>query len=61
MVILSLVPCLLFGIFNAGFQHYAAVDAANGIIREASFLGNFITWENFLLGSTKVLPLVIVS
>ena len=24
-------------------------------------LGNFITWENFLLGSTKVLPLVIVS
>ena len=61
MVILSLVPCLLFGIFNAGFQHYAAVDAANGIIREASFLGNFITWENFILGSTKVLPLVIVS
>ena len=61
MVILSLVPCLLFGIFNAGYQHYAAVDLANGIIREASFLGNFITLENFLLGSTKVLPLVIVS
>ena len=61
MVILSLVPCLLFGIFNTGYQHFAAVDAANGIIREASFLGNFITWENFLLGSTKVLPLVIVS
>ena len=61
MVILSLVPCLLFGIFNTGYQHFAAVDVANGIIREASFLGNFITWENFLLGSTKVLPLVIVS
>ena len=61
MVILSLVPCLLFGIFNTGYQHFAAVDAANGIIREASLLGNFITWENFLLGSTKVLPLVIVS
>ncbi|HJN54149.1 MAG TPA: NADH:ubiquinone reductase (Na(+)-transporting) subunit B [Flavobacteriaceae bacterium] len=61
MVIISLVPCLLFGIFNAGYQHYAAVDAANGIIREASFLANFITWENFILGSTKVLPLVIVS
>ena len=61
MVILSLVPCLLFGIFNTGYQHFAAVDAANGIIREASLLGNFITWENFLLGSIKVLPLVIVS
>ena len=61
MVILSLVPCLLFGIFNAGYQHYAAVDDVNGIIREVSLLGNFITWENFLLGSTKVLPLVIVS
>ena len=40
---------------------FRSVDAANGIIREASFLANFITWENFILGSTKVLPLVIVS
>ena len=60
-VIMALVPCLIFGIFNAGYQHYAAIDAANGIIREPSIFGNFITWENFVLGAWTVLPLVIVS
>ena len=60
-VILSLVPCLIFGMFNAGYQHYRAVDAANGIVREISLLGNFITWDNLVLGAITVLPLVIVS
>ncbi len=60
-VIMALVPCLIFGIFNAGYQHYAAVDAANGISRELSIWGNFITWENFSLGAWKVIPLVVVS
>ncbi|SHJ18349.1 Na+-transporting NADH:ubiquinone oxidoreductase subunit B [Arenibacter nanhaiticus] len=60
-VIMALVPVLIFGIFNAGYQHYAAVDAANGVIRQASLFGNFITWENFLMGAWTVLPLVIVS
>ncbi len=60
-VIMALVPVLLFGIFNAGYQHYAAVDAANGVIRQASIFGNFLTWENFIMGAWTVLPLVIVS
>ncbi|GGW23244.1 NADH:ubiquinone reductase (Na(+)-transporting) subunit B [Arenibacter certesii] len=60
-VIMALVPVLIFGIFNAGYQHYAAVDAANGIIREASLFGNFLTWDNFIMGAWTVLPLVIVS
>ncbi|MCM4168624.1 Na(+)-translocating NADH-quinone reductase subunit B [Arenibacter antarcticus] len=60
-VIMALVPVLFFGIFNAGYQHYAAVDAANGVIREASLFGNFITWENFIMGAWTVLPLVIIS
>ncbi|MGY8919340.1 MAG: NADH:ubiquinone reductase (Na(+)-transporting) subunit B [Flavobacteriales bacterium] len=60
-VILSLVPCLIFGMFNSGYQHYRAVDAANGIIREVSLFGNFITWDNLVLGAITVLPLVIVS
>lgn len=60
-VIMSLVPVLIFGIFNAGYQHYAAVDAANGIIREASVFGNFLTWDNFIMGAWTVLPLVIIS
>ena len=60
-VILSLVPCLIFGMFNAGYQHYRAIDIANGIVREVSLFGNFITWDNFILGAITVLPLVVVS
>ena len=60
-VIMALIPVLIWGIFNAGYQHYAAVDAANGIVREASLFGNFFTWDNFTMGAITVLPLVIVS
>ena len=60
-VILALLPVLLFSMFNAGYQHYAAIDAAKGAARELSVWGNFLTWENFLIGITEVLPLVIVS
>lgn len=60
-VIMALVPVLIFGIFNSGYQHYAAVDAANGVIRQASVFGNFLTFENFIMGAWTVLPLVIVS
>lgn len=57
-VIMAMVPCLLFGIFNAGYQHYSAI---NGFPDNFSVLEHFITWENFLLGAQTVLPLVIVS
>src|SRR5699024_4466018 len=60
-VIMALVPVLLFGIFNTGYQHYAAIDAANGITREVSLLENFLTWENFSRGALKVLLLVLIS
>ncbi len=61
VVIMALVPCLIFGIFNAGYQHYAAIDALAGVTREVSLLGNFLTWDNFVVGAWSVLPLVIVS
>ncbi|MFL1897015.1 NADH:ubiquinone reductase (Na(+)-transporting) subunit B [Aquimarina sp. 2-A2] len=57
-VILALVPCLLFGIFNAGYQHYSAI---NGFPADFSLFDHFINWENFVLGAWTVLPLVIVS
>ncbi|NAY92454.1 NADH:ubiquinone reductase (Na(+)-transporting) subunit B [Muricauda sp. JGD-17] len=57
-VILALVPCLLFGIFNAGYQHYSAI---NGFPENFSLFEHFINWENFILGATTVLPLVVVS
>ena len=60
-VIMSLIPCLIFGIFNAGYQHNIAIDAANGVFYDASLFGNFLTFDNFIIGSKKVLPLVIVS
>ncbi len=58
-VIMALVPCLIFGMFNAGYQHYLAqglVESADG------FLGaSFWTWDNLVIGLWKVLPLVVVS
>ena len=57
IVIMSLIPCLIFGMFNAGYQHYAAID---GSLR-ADVIANFFTWDNLWIGIIKVLPLVIVS
>jgi len=58
-VIIALVPCLIFGIFNAGYQHYLAlgeIESAKG------FLGaSFWSLDNLILGAWTVLPLVIVS
>jgi len=56
-VIMALVPCLIFGMFNAGYQHHAAID---GSLR-ADVLANFFTFDNLWIGIIKVLPLVIVS
>lgn len=60
-VIMALIPVLLFSFFNTGYQHFAAIEAANGTPRELDLFGNFLTWENFWLGFTQVIPLVIVS
>lgn len=57
IVIMSLIPCLLFGMFNAGYQHYAAIDSS----LRADVLANFFTWDNLWIGIIKVLPLVVVS
>lgn len=57
IVIMALIPCLIFGMFNAGYQHYAAID---GSLR-ADVLANFFTFDNLWIGIIKVLPLVIVS
>ena len=57
-VIMALVPCLLFGMFNAGYQHYSAI---NGFPENFSIMEHFITWDNFWLGAITILPLVVVS
>ncbi|MEZ2415391.1 NADH:ubiquinone reductase (Na(+)-transporting) subunit B [Muriicola sp. E247] len=57
-VIMALIPVLLFSMFNAGYQHYSAV---NGFPENFSVWNDFITWDNFWIGIIKVLPLVVVS
>ena len=49
IVIIALLPALLFGAYNVGFQHYRSI----GI--EVTIFGSF--WFGFL----KILPLIIVS
>ena len=58
-VILALIPCLFFGMFNAGYQHHLAlgdIDKAVGF-----FSDSFWAWDNLVVGLWKVLPLVVVS
>jgi Na+-transporting NADH:ubiquinone oxidoreductase subunit B len=49
IVVISLVPPLLFGMWNTGYQHFIATGA------EAGFL------ETFFYGFWQVLPIIIVS
>ena len=51
MVVLALMPAMLFGIYNVGYQNYLAA----GTLASASF------WEIFLFGFLAVLPKILVS
>ncbi|MDF4223523.1 NADH:ubiquinone reductase (Na(+)-transporting) subunit B [Maribacter sp. M208] len=57
-VIMALIPVLIFSMFNAGYQHYSAI---NGFPADFSLMNDFLTWNNFWIGIIKVLPLVVVS
>jgi len=59
-VIMSLIPCLIFGMFNAGYQHHLAVGEIQAI-SEGFFRSEFWTIDNFSVGFWKIIPLVIVS
>jgi Na+-transporting NADH:ubiquinone oxidoreductase subunit B len=48
-VIVAMVPCLLFGMWNVGHFH----NISNGLPSEL--------WSNLLFGAIKVMPIVIVS
>ncbi len=57
-VILSLIPVMLFSFFNAGYQHFSAI---NGFPAEFNLWEHFLTWDNLVVGLTTILPLLIVS
>jgi len=58
-VIMALIPCLIFGMFNAGYQHYLALGEINSAT--GFFSSSFWNLDNLIIGLWKVLPLVIVS
>ena len=58
-VILALIPCLIFGMFNAGYQHSLAFGEVERV--SEFFSASFWTLDNFMIGFWKILPLVIVS
>ena len=49
IVVMALVPALLFGIWNAGYQHFLALG------QEATF------WEMIGHGLLKVIPIIVIS
>jgi Na+-transporting NADH:ubiquinone oxidoreductase subunit B len=49
VVILSLIPCLLFGMYNAGYQHFLSVGETKDF------------WPIFGFGFLKVFPVIVVS
>lgn len=50
MVIVALLPCFFFGMYNTGYQHWLAAGATS-----------FPFWELMLYGFLAILPCVIVS
>lgn len=50
VVIVSLIPCLLFGMYNIGYQHYLAIGQS-----DTGF------WSLFLYGLLALLPTIVVS
>uniref|UniRef100_UPI00404AD1A5 NADH:ubiquinone reductase (Na(+)-transporting) subunit B n=1 Tax=Flavobacterium sp. TaxID=239 RepID=UPI00404AD1A5 len=58
-VIMAMIPVLIFGMFNAGFQYYSQI---NGFPEGVTILSSeFWTLANLLIGAEKILPLLIVS
>jgi len=50
-VVVAMLPVLIWGMFNVGFQHYLSLGVDEG----------FATMNNLLFGLTKSLPIIVVS
>lgn len=51
IVVLALIPALLMGMYNTGYQHFTAI----GELANANF------WEIFFYGFLRVMPFILVS
>lgn len=50
IVVIALIPCLLFGMYNTGYQHWLAIGATS-----------FPFWELMLYGFLAILPRIVVA
>ncbi len=49
IVVLALMPALLFGMYNVGYQHFLSSGESSTF------------WQNFIFGFIKVFPIIVVS
>jgi Na+-transporting NADH:ubiquinone oxidoreductase subunit B len=49
VVVMAIIPALLFGMWNVGYQHFLSLGESVGF------------WDQFWYGFLKVLPLIVVS
>lgn len=49
IVVMALIPALLFGMWNIGYQHFLSIGEASGF------------WQNFWYGFIKAFPIIVVS
>ena len=49
VVVMALIPALLFGMWNTGYQHFLATDEVKTF------------WQTFAFGFLKVFPIIVVS
>ncbi len=60
-VIMALIPLLIFGMFNAGYQYHIAHDDIQHNASAGFFNPEFWASYNFVIGFWKLLPLIIIS
>jgi len=56
IVIIALLPCLLFGMWNTGYQYHDQLKIGMDGYQEI-----YTLWDHFFFGFWKFLPLIIVS
>ena len=56
LVIIALLPCLIFGMWNTGYQYHSQLK-----LGMAGYQDIYSMWDHFFFGCWKVLPLIIVS
>ena len=53
MIIIALLPCLFFGMYNVGYQHYMQLQYLGS--------GAFTFWQAFSFGLKTVFPILVTS